>query len=173
VSVGTAPRNAEIVIRAVAAADVAMARGLFHRYADALPFDLGYQNFADEMAGLPAPYQPPGGALFLAWRHAEPLGMVGVKPLEPDIAEIKRLFVVPEARGQRIGLSLLRRALDTARRLGYSTARLDTHRQSMAPAIALYRSVGFCEVAPYGPDLGGEIVFFERRLDSGDSNFPG
>jgi putative acetyltransferase len=149
---------------AVSAKDVAAARRLFRRYADALPFDLAYQSFADELAGLPAPYQPPDGALFLAWRGAVPLGTAGVKRLEPAVAEIKRLFVVPEARGQRIGLALLHRALDEVRRLGYPTVRLDSHRRSMGPAIALYRGLGFREIAPYGPDLGGEIVFFEKRF---------
>jgi putative acetyltransferase len=168
-----AARNAEIAVRAVAAKDVAAARRLFQRYADALPFDLAYQNFAGEMAGLPAPYQPPDGALFLAWRDAVPLGAVGVKRLEPGIAEIKRLFVVPEARGQRIGLSLLHRALDEVRRLGYPAVRLDSHRRSMAAAISLYRGLGFCEIAPYGPDLGGEIAFFEKRLNNGDSGLSG
>jgi putative acetyltransferase len=155
---------------AISANEIAAARKLFQRYADALPFDLAYQDFANEMSGLPEPYHPPSGALFLAWRQAVPLGVVGLKGLEPGIAEVKRLFVVPEARRQLIGLSLLRRALEEARRLGYAAVRLDSHRPSMGPAITLYRSLGFCETAPYGPDLGGEIVFFEKRLESGDRN---
>jgi putative acetyltransferase len=153
-----------IAIRRFSSEDLAAARGLFRRYADALPFDLAYQNFAEELAGLPSPYRAPGGALFLAWGDAGPVGIVGLKPLEPKIAEIKRLFVVPEARGRRIGPSLLRRALGEARRLGYAAVRLDSHRPSMGAAIALYRRLGFREAAPYGPDLGGEIVFFEKRL---------
>jgi putative acetyltransferase len=155
-------------IRAFAKGDLAAVRALFQRYADALPFDLAYQKFADELAGLPAPYQPPDGALFLAWRDAAPVGVVGVKRLEPHIAEIKRLFVVTEVRGLGIGASLLRRALGEARRLGYASVRLDSHRPSMGAAIALYRSLGFYEAAAYGPDLGGEIVFFEKRLADAD-----
>ncbi len=34
----------------------------------------------------------------------------------------------------------------------------------MVAATALYRGLGFVEIAPYGPDLGGEIAFFEKRL---------
>jgi hypothetical protein len=34
----------------------------------------------------------------------------------------------------------------------------------MAEAIALYRKLGFFEIPPYGPDLGGDIAFFEKRL---------
>jgi hypothetical protein len=34
----------------------------------------------------------------------------------------------------------------------------------MTAAIAVYRSLGFVEIPPYGPDLNGEIVFFEKRL---------
>lgn len=41
---------------------------------------------------------------------------------------------------------------------------LDSHRRTMATAIALYRNLGFVEIPPYGPDLGGEIGFFEKVL---------
>jgi len=160
---GDAPPVA--IAAASGAADIEAARALFRDYAAALPFDLEFQNFAAELTGLPAPYAPPGGVLLLAKSSGSPVGAVGVKRLADGVAEIKRLYVVPEARGHRLGHALLARAIGEAARIGYRRVRLDSHRASMGRAIALYRTLGFSEIAPYGPDLGGAIAFFEKRLD--------
>jgi ribosomal protein S18 acetylase RimI-like enzyme len=146
------------------AANIETVRSLFRAYADALPFSLEFQNFADELAGLPAPYTPPAGCLLIARGNGAAVGVVALKPLTPGIAEVKRLYVVPEARGAGVGGRLAERAVAEACAKGYERVRLDTHRPSMAAAMALYRRLGFAEVAPYGPDLGGEIAFFEKTL---------
>src|SRR5580704_17033301 len=83
--------------------DIATVRRLFQAYADSLPFSLEFQNFAAELAGLPAPYAPPAGSLLLARRDGVALGVVALKPLAKGIAELKRLYVVPEARGAGVG----------------------------------------------------------------------
>ena len=132
---------------------------LFRAYAESLPFSLDFQGFAAELARLPAPYSPPAGCLLIAKRGNVAVGVVGLKALADGIAEIKRLYVVPEARGTGLGRALAERALAEARVKGHERVRLDTHRLSMAGAIALYRSLGFVEIAPYGPDLDGEIAF--------------
>ena len=144
--------------------DIAAARALFERYAAALPFSLAYQGFAAELAALPQPYAAPDGVLLLARRDDAAIGTVAVRRLGPVIAEIKRLYLVPEARRDGVGKLLLARAIEHARRLGYERLRLDSHRATMAAAIALYRRFGFVEIAPYGPDLDGAIAFFEKIL---------
>jgi putative acetyltransferase len=144
--------------------DIESVRRLFRAYAQSLPFSLAFQGFEAELAGLPAPYVSPGGCLLLARQDELAVGVVGLKPLAPGIAEIKRLYVVRAARGTGLGRALAERAIAEARAKGYGRLRLDTHRPSMAGAIALYRRLGFIEIAPYGPDLGGEIAFFEKRL---------
>jgi putative acetyltransferase len=146
------------------AGDIEIARRLIRAYADSLPFSLEFQNFAAELAALPAPYTPPAGCLLLARRGGAAIGVVALKPLAARIAEVKRLYVVPEARGAGIGRVLAERAVAAASVKGYERVRLDTHRPSMSAAIALYRRLGFVEIPPYGPDLGGEIAFFEKRL---------
>ena len=153
-----------IIDEATSEGDIDTVRRLFRAYAESLPFSLDFQGFAAELAGLPMPYAPPAGCLLLAWRAGEAIGLVGLKPLAPGIAEIKRLYIVPEARGLGLGRLLAERAIAAARARGYERVRLDTHRPSMAAAIALYRSLGFAEIPPYGPDLDGEITFFEKRL---------
>ena len=144
--------------------DLETVRWLFRAYAQSLPFSLDFQGFAVELAGLPVPYAPPAGCLLIAKRGSGAVGVVGVKPLIAGIAEIKRLYVVPEARGTGLGRRVTERAIAEARAKGYDRVRLDTHRSSMTAAIALYRRLGFVEIAPYGPDLGGQIAFFEKNL---------
>jgi GNAT superfamily N-acetyltransferase len=149
---------------AVSGPDIEAVHALFRRYAASLPFRLCYQGFEAELAALPAPYVPPDGCLLLARRGADLLGTMGLKRLGPGVAEIKRLYVVPEARGRGIGRMLLTRMIDEARARRYVRVRLDSDRRSMAPAIALYDSLGFVEIPAYGPDLGGRIAFFEKLL---------
>ena len=153
-----------IIVEAYGPADIDTVRRLFRAYAEALPFSLEYQGFDAELAGLPAPYTAPGGCLLLAWRGSVTVGVAGLKPLAPRIAEIKRLYVVPEARGFGLGKMLAERAIAEASARGHARIRLDTHRPSMAGAIALYRRLGFAEIRPYGPNPGGEFAFFERVL---------
>lgn len=146
------------------AGDLDTVRRLFQAYANSLPFSLEFQNFAEEFAGLPAPYAPPAGCLLLAREDGAVIGIVALKPLAAGIAEVKRLCVVPETRGVGIGRRLAERAITEACAKGYEWVRLDTHRPSMAAAITLYRRLGFVEIAPYGPNPGGVFAFFEKRL---------
>jgi GNAT superfamily N-acetyltransferase len=155
-------RHIEIVETSVA--DIDIARRLFRAYAESLPFSLDFQGFDAELARLPQPYAPPGGCLLIPKQGGIAVGIVGLKPLMPRIAEIKRLYIVPEARGAGLGRVLAERALSLAKEKGYERVRLDTHRPSMGPAIALYRTLGFVEIAPYGPNPDGQFVFFEKRL---------
>lgn len=146
------------------AAEITTARGLIEEYARSLPFSLDFQNFAAELSGLPVPYAPPGGCLLLAWRDHTAVGIVALKPLAPRIGEVKRLYVVPVARGMGLGRVLLECVIDAACYRGHTHLRLDSHRASMGAAIRLYQELGFTEIPAYGPDLGGELAFFEKKL---------
>jgi putative acetyltransferase len=146
------------------AGDIETVRRLFRAYAASLPFSLEFQNFAAELAALPAPYTSPAGSLLLARSDGVAIGVVALKPLAAGIAEIKRLYVVEYARGAGVGRRLAERALEAASAKGYARVRLDTHRPSMSAAMVLYRRLGFVEIPSYGPDLGGEIAFFEKHL---------
>ena len=130
-------------------ADLATARTLFREYADSIGVDLCFQDFETELATLPGGYRPPSGALLLAESDGQAAGCVAVRPLEPPaVAELKRLYVRPSARGAGLGAALTEAALQRARAAGYECIRLDTL-PTMAAAQALYRRLGFREVAPY------------------------
>ena len=145
-------------------ADVATARTLFREYADSIGIDLCFQDFETELATLPGAYRPPSGALLLAERAGEAVGCVALRPLEPPaVAELKRLYVRPSARGAGLGAALTEAALGLAREAGYARIRLDTL-PTMAAAQALYRRLGFREVGPYRPNPIPGALYMECDL---------
>lgn len=142
--------------------DIAM---LFEAYAASLPVDLAYQDFGAELSGLPGQYAQPGGALLLA-RSLEgtPLGCVGLRPCaELGACEMKRLYLVPAARGLGLGRALAAAVVDRARSLGYREIRLDTL-PTMAKAQSLYREMGFRQIEPYYAPTPPGTVFMARDL---------
>ena len=139
-----------IIAPARSAIELTSAAALFRAYAKALPVDLAPQGFSAELNSLPGPYAPPSGELLLAKRGDHVLGAVALKALEPPlVAEIKRLFVRPQARKIGAGKALVAAILEIARARGYREVKLDTL-PSMEGAIALYRSFGFVPIPPYG-----------------------
>jgi ribosomal protein S18 acetylase RimI-like enzyme len=127
---------------------IATARSLFLEYAEAIATDLEYQGFAAELAALPAPYEPPNGALLIAYAGAAVAGCVALRPLDSRVGEMKRLYVRPDYRSWGLGRRLVEAVIHAARLAGYSELRLDTL-PSMASAQALYQRLGFSEIPPY------------------------
>jgi ribosomal protein S18 acetylase RimI-like enzyme len=144
--------------------DLAAVARLFAAYAASLPVDLGYQDFATELETLPGKYAPPGGALFLARDAADAaLGCVGLRPMADGACEMKRLYVAPAARGLGLGKTLVDAVLAAAVLRRYREIRLDTL-PTMAEAIALYRRLGFVEIAPYYEGAPAGTRFLARPL---------
>ncbi len=82
---------------------IAEARELFLEYAQSLGFSLCFQNFDQELAGLPGDYAPPEGRLLLAKYEGQVAGCVALHRLEDGICEMKRLYLRPQFRGKGIG----------------------------------------------------------------------
>lgn len=123
-------------------------RVLFREYAELVSEALCFQGFDRELADLPGAYAPPGGALLLAHAPAGDAGCVALKQLDPRTAEMKRLFVRSAYRGTGLGRRLTLQVADIARRNGCGRLVLDTL-PKLTEAIALYRSLGFRDCAPY------------------------
>jgi GNAT superfamily N-acetyltransferase len=138
-----------IVLRQVDDALVATARTLFREYAATIGVDLEYQGFSAELAGLPAPYLPPHGALFVAFVDDAVAGCAALRRHDARSGEMKRLYVRDTYRGLGLGARLVGAIVDAARAAGYAGLRLDTLASKTA-AQALYRRLGFVETEPYG-----------------------
>jgi GNAT superfamily N-acetyltransferase len=96
----------------------------------------------------PTELSPPGGAFLVGWRDGQPVCCGGVKRLDDRACEIKKMFVVPEARGQGVARALLVALEDRARALGYTVARLDTGpRQQHAEQF--YRRAGYAGIGNF------------------------
>ncbi len=138
-------------------------RNIFQQYAGSLSFDLDFQGFAKELENLPGEYRPPRGRLLLAVREQEVAGCVALRAIGERLCEMKRLYVAPAWRGKRIGLLLAEAVIQEAVGIGYERMRLDTV-PSMISAIALYRSLGFKEIASYCVNPIPGAKFFELDL---------
>lgn len=147
----------------VAQIDCDDVRALLREYAASLPFELDFQDFDRELAGLPGAYAPPRGALLVARIDGRVAGCVALRPLTGDSCEMKRLFVLPSARGTGLGRSLATAIVSEARRLGYARMRLDTT-PGMETAQALYEELGFTETEPYTHNPVAGTRFLELEL---------
>jgi len=145
-------------------AQIAQARELFLEYAQSLGFSLCFQNFDKELAGLPGDYTPPAGRLLLAEYEGQLAGCVALHKLEPGICEMKRLYLRPQFRGKGLGLALADRIIAEARQIGYQRMRLDTVEPAMKDAVAMYRRLGFREIAPYCANPIAGALYMELLL---------
>ena len=146
--------------------DMADARDLMRRYAQWTGIDLCFQNFEAELADLPGKYVAPLGALWLARIDTQPhpVGVIAVRPLDAAACEMKRLWVEPEAQGLGSGGQLARTAIRFARGAGFAEMKLDTLRERMPAAIALYRSLGFVETEPYTINPEPDVLYLCLNL---------
>jgi putative acetyltransferase len=147
-----------MIIRQATAFDLDLIRVMLREYAAWLEVDLCFQNFEEELAGLPGEYAPPRGRLLIA----EGAGCVALRAIDDEICEMKRLYVRPEHRGSGLGRRLVTAIIDEARAIGYRRMRLDTM-PKMDRAQGLYASLGFRGIAAYrfNPEAGARFLELE------------
>ena len=96
----------------------------------------------------PEEFVAPMGRFLIAYRGNRPVACGGIKCLDDTTGEVKRLYVVPDARGRGVGRHLLRALEDAAVDLGRRRVRLDTGDQQ-PDALALFRAAGYREIPDY------------------------
>ena len=143
--------------------DLDAARELLRAYAAGLPDHQGSEAALADVDDLPGPYRPPGGGFYLARLGGTPAGCVALQRFDESTAEVKRMFVLEQARRRGVGRALLARLLDDARRAGYRRVRLGTI-EAMTAAQQLYRDMGFVRIPDYRRDETVDTVFFECDL---------
>jgi len=143
---------------------IAQTHELFLEYAQSLGFSLCFQNFDRELAGLPGDYAPPAGRLLLAKYGDQLAGCVALHKLTDEICEMKRLYLRPKFRAKGLGRALADHIIADARQIGYRRMRLDTVEPVMKDAVAMYRRIGFREIAPYCTNPIAGALYMELIL---------
>ena len=131
--------------------------------------------FETEIAGLypgftlasgpsagPADFAPPAGRFLVAYDGERPVACGGLKRLDARSAELKRLYVVPEARRRGVARRLIGELESVAREQGYSVIRLDTG-ANQPGAARLFESLGYRPIADYNANPYAAL-WFERPL---------
>lgn len=119
-------------------------------------------NSPDMPRAGPAELGPPFGVFLVGYRDGVAVCGGGLKRLPDGACEIKRMYVVPAARGRGLGRVLLSALEDAARAMGYRVARLDTGPRQLG-VQKLYRDEGYVEVANFN---GNPVATFfgEKQL---------
>jgi ribosomal protein S18 acetylase RimI-like enzyme len=113
---------------------------------------------------LPGELRAPGGAYFVGYDGLRAVAGGGLRRLGDGVAEIKRMYVRPEARSRGVAAALLRTLEEAAVAMGYASTRLDTGPKQVT-AQRLYRGAGYAEIAPYN-DNPFACFWGEKRLTS-------
>jgi putative acetyltransferase len=135
---------------------------LFKEYAAWLNIDLGFQHFDAELMRIKTMYGLPQGGIILCKAGDEFIGCVGIRKIDSDTAELKRMFIKPAFQKQGIGKVLLQKAVELAKTLDYTAIRLDTLNY-MTSAIKLYKQYGFYEIPAYYNNPNETAVYFEIK----------
>jgi len=109
----------------------------------------------------PSDFSPPTGAFLVIYADGKPVAGGGLKRDEDGVAEIKRMYVAPEARGKGLGRRLLEALEDAARELGYARIRLDTGPRQ-AQAQAMYERAGYHPIENY--NANPQASFWGEKL---------
>lgn len=130
------------------ATDWSRATRLVKLYIASLRLDLSFQNIDTELKNLSVEYGPPSGCFFIASIDGREIGCIGLRKYEDGVCEMKRLYTLPETRGNGVGKMLIERIIEEARKLNYKKILLDTL-PTMSTAQSIYKSFGFTEIPPY------------------------
>ena len=124
-------------------------------------FDAGFDPDKGKPVGA-EDMTPPRGWFFLARLDGRAVGCGALIRLSAGAGEIKRMWTAPDARGLGVARRIIAAIETTAREAGVTTLRLDTNR-ALKEAHALYRKLGFVEIARYNDNPYADH-WFEKRL---------
>jgi GNAT superfamily N-acetyltransferase len=125
-------------------ADELRGSGVVFDEPDEVLLERHHRAFDDELPKMLGPR----GRVIVARITDEIVGVGTMKPVSDDTAEIKRMFVRPQARGSGIARGIMARLVEDARSEGFTVIRGETM-DFMSDAIALYKSLGTAEIAQF------------------------
>ena len=154
------------IVQAESESQIESAKTLFREYESWSEMDLCFQGFEEELHGLPGKYAKPAGRLLLAYSDGDLAGCIAMRKLEDRVCEMKRLYVRGGFRGQKIGVQLIDKLIEEAKREGYAKMRLDTFPSKMGKAVSLYETHGFYEIPPYYENPYDGVLFLKKTSAS-------
>lgn len=110
----------------------------------------------------PDEMMPPEGIFLVGYEEERPIAIGGLRRLEEGICEIKRMYVVPDARSRGVGCALLTALEGAARQLGYERARVDAGAHQKH-SRALFEKTGYSQIPKYNNNHIA-VYFAEKRL---------
>jgi ribosomal protein S18 acetylase RimI-like enzyme len=143
--------------------EITEAKELIIEYIKWLNQDLAFQNIEDELINFPKKYEEPNGAFIIAKDNDKVIGCVGLKKLDGNICEMKRLFVNDIYRGKGIGKRLVEKIMEEAKDKDYKKMRLDTLK-TMESALKIYYKNNFYEIEAYYNNPNKDVVYIEKIL---------
>lgn len=126
---------------------------------------LELQNYEEELAHLEVKYGLPDGRLYLAYWDHELAGCIGLRKLDEENCEMKRLYVRKQFRGRHIGGILTQKIIEDAREIGYSHMLLDTL-PFLKSAVQMYKRFGFYEIDSYNNSPMKTLIYMKLDLKS-------
>jgi ribosomal protein S18 acetylase RimI-like enzyme len=152
-----------IALRAVeSAADVEIFRGLLRVYAAEYAGRFS-ERMTQDLLNLPGRYAPPTGGLLLARVDGVDAGTAAWTRVDDEQAELKRVYVLPTQRGRGAARALSLHVIDLLRAKDYGRVVLSTWDDNLG-AIALYRALGFVDIAPFKPPTFSNMTFLGFTL---------
>ena len=136
---------------------------LFREYAEWLNIDLSFQHFDKELEEIKTMYSLPFGGIVLCKLDDKYIGCVGLRKIDEQTGEIKRMYLQPEFQHSGLGTALLGKILALAKKIGYTSVRLDTLK-TMIPAMNFYKKYGFVETESYYHNPLEAVVYFQKYL---------
>ncbi|MBE5851794.1 MAG: GNAT family N-acetyltransferase [Lachnospiraceae bacterium] len=124
---------------------------------------LALQNYDEEIAHLEVKYGKPQGRLYLAYYEGKLAGCIGLRKIDNDNCEMKRLYVKPEFRGKHIASQMVKKIIEDAKEIGYQNILLDTF-PFLESAIMMYKRYGFVEIESYNNSPMQGLVYLKYSL---------
>ncbi len=141
-----------------------VAHGLFHpdRPIDEVTADWDADGTLADLEDIERYYFASGGTFLVVIESGRVIGTGALRQLEGDVAELKRLWLLPEYHRKGLGYAIVMELFRVAREKQYRFIRLETDSTRQTRAIAFYRQLGFREIPRYGTDP--DSIAFEIEL---------
>ena len=124
---------------------------------------LNLQNYDDELKHLEKKYEMPDGRLYLIYFNDVLAGCIGLRKIDDDNCEIKRLYVRPQFRRKHIGHILVEHIINDAELIGYNHILLDTL-PFLHTAIQMYKGFGFYEIESYNNSPMDSLIYLKYDI---------